>query len=148
MKIFVDSNIIIEALKKEGLENAKSIFRYMINDLANDYYYNLIVYSEVKFKILFKLKNRDSDRVEVFSYLKEIFKFLNFLSSDEITMEISDYLIEKYNLKPNDALILATCKRYGIKYLLSLDGDFKIPCMNEGVDLIDSAKKLERVKEE
>ena len=98
---------------------------------ANDYYYNLIVYSEVKFKILFKLKNRDSDKVEVFSYLKEIFKFLNFLSSDEITMEISDYLIKKYNLKPNDALILATCKRYGIKYLLSLDGDFKIPCMNE-----------------
>ena len=148
MKIFVDSNIIIEALKKKGLENAKSIFRYMINDLANDCYYNLIVYSEVKFKILFKLKNRDSDRVEVFSYLKEIFKFLNFLPSDEITMEISDYLIEKYNLKPNDALILATCKRYGIKYLLSLDGDFKIPCMNEGVVLIDSAKKLERVKEE
>ena len=143
MKIFVDSNIIIEALKKKGLENAKSIFRYMINDLVNSYYYNLIVYSEVKFKILFKVKDRDSDKVEVFSYLKEIFKFLNFLSSDEITMEISDYLIEKYNLKPNDALILATCKRYGIKYLLSLDGDFKIPCMNEGVVLIDSAKKLE-----
>ncbi|WP_230972195.1 PIN domain-containing protein [Archaeoglobus neptunius] len=35
------------------------------------------------------------------------------------------YIIEKYKLLPNDALIAATCKHYGIKKIATFDEDFK-----------------------
>ncbi|WP_197030927.1 MULTISPECIES: PIN domain-containing protein [Archaeoglobus] len=38
---------------------------------------------------------------------------------------------------PNDAIILSTCKFYGVKYLISFDGDFKRACKEEGIKLID-----------
>ena len=34
-------------------------------------------------------------------------------------------MVEKYGLLPNDALIVATCKYYGIKKIATLDEDFK-----------------------
>jgi predicted nucleic acid-binding protein len=43
--------------------------------------------------------------------------------------------MKKYGLLPNDALILATCKFYGIKHLISLDRDFEEPCVEEGLEL-------------
>jgi predicted nucleic acid-binding protein len=53
----------------------------------------------------------------------------------------------KYKLKPNDALILATCKHYGIKYLISIDKDFPEPCEKEGIVLINSVEKLKEFLE-
>nr|WP_290902916.1 PIN domain-containing protein [Ferroglobus sp.] len=44
------------------------------------------------------------------------------------------------NLLPNDALILATCKFYGIKYLISFDNDFRGACEGENMVLIDSVE--------
>lgn len=44
----------------------------------------------------------------------------------EVTM-----LMEKYNLLPNDALHLATMKRYGITNIATNDGDFeRVPWLN------------------
>ncbi len=54
-------------------------------------------------------------------------------------------MIEKHNLKPNDAIILSTCKYYGISYLISLDSDFEKPCKEEGIKLISSSGKLKEV---
>ncbi len=34
-------------------------------------------------------------------------------------------IIQKYGLLPNDALIVATCKYYGIKKIATFDEDFK-----------------------
>ena len=56
-------------------------------------------------------------------------------------------VIEHYDLRPNDAIILATCKYYGIKYLISLDNDFPEPCKKEGIVLINSAEKLKEILE-
>ena len=41
-----------------------------------------------------------------------------------------------YNLLPNDAIILATCKLHGITQLASHDSDFIIPCQAEGIELL------------
>ncbi|AHF79401.1 PIN domain-containing protein [Thermococcus paralvinellae] len=71
--------------------------------------------------------------------IKNLFKFLE---ANEFVYRISRDLIDKYGLLPNDALILATCKFYGVKYLVSLDDDFEYPCKREGIVLIDSAEKL------
>ncbi|WP_156967368.1 PIN domain-containing protein [Geoglobus ahangari] len=59
----------------------------------------------------------------------------------EINKEIRNLaykFVKKYGLLPNDALILATCRFYGIKYLISFDGDFERVCKEECIELIDS----------
>ncbi len=50
-------------------------------------------------------------------------------------VEEAPELMSKYNLLPNDAIILATCKLYGTK-LASHDSDFIIPCREENIELI------------
>ncbi len=42
----------------------------------------------------------------------------------------------KYNLLPNDAIILAICKIHGIIQLASHDKDFVEPCKQEGITLL------------
>lgn len=41
--------------------------------------------------------------------------------------DIEDFrnIMEKYKLLPNDALIVATCKHYGIKKIATFDEDFR-----------------------
>jgi predicted nucleic acid-binding protein len=46
--------------------------------------------------------------------------------------------MEKYNLLPNDALIMATCKLSNIDWIASYDGDFESICRDEGIQLIRS----------
>lgn len=48
-------------------------------------------------------------------------------------------LMETYGLLPNDAIILATCKFYGVKYLISFDSDFANACESEGISQCFSA---------
>lgn len=53
----------------------------------------------------------------------EKFQYLKFMSD--------------YNLLSSDALILSTCKQNAIKYLASYDSDFKMPCLKEGIILLN-----------
>jgi len=63
MKFFVDSNIIIEGLKLGGLKEARQILKFVSKDLKNDYYFNSIVYSEVKYMLIFKLKTKQIQKL-------------------------------------------------------------------------------------
>lgn len=47
-------------------------------------------------------------------------------------------MMGKYNLLPNDALILATCKLNGIERIASYDNDFVAACTGERIQLIRS----------
>ncbi len=70
---------------------------------------------------------------------------LNSFKSLKINEEIENLMfhyMETYSLKPNDALILATCKYYGISYLISLDEDFVEPTTKEGIYLIRTKENL------
>jgi len=140
MEFFVDSNIIIEGLKVNGLKEGKYLLSYVLKDLKNYYFFNEVVYSEVKYNFLFKSKKiKDHTIVDI------ILDSFLFKPITLTILKISDKLIESYNLKPHDALILATCKHYNIKHLISLDEDFKEPCEKEGIVLINSVGKLKEV---
>jgi len=54
----------------------------------------------------------------------------------------------KYGLLPNDAMILATCKFYGIKYLVSFDSDFEKACEGEGIRLLKSIEEISKALKE
>jgi uncharacterized protein len=47
-----------------------------------------------------------------------------------------------YNLLPNDALILATCKLENITILATYDTDFTKACLEEGIKLISKVEDL------
>ena len=50
--------------------------------------------------------------------------------------------MEQYNLLPNDALILATCKLNGITQIASYDNDFVVACTGEGIQLVQTVADL------
>lgn len=61
------------------------------------------------------------------------------------TAEISNFTIDfvkQFNLLPNDALILATCKFYDLKYLASFDSDFDEPCSILGIRIFNDETDL------
>jgi len=52
-------------------------------------------------------------------------------------------LMQQYNLLPNDALILATCRLHGITHLASHDTtDFGPACAGEGIRLVSALADL------
>jgi len=69
-------------------------------------------------------------------------KLANFLEINRDVVSISNDLILKYGLLPNDALILATCKHYELDALASLDTDYREACREENISLISDAEDL------
>jgi predicted nucleic acid-binding protein len=145
MKAFVDSCIFIETFKENGKEEASRIFEYLLKalfDLENVFFVNAIVYSEVIYKLITK-KKRKKEIIEKFVF--RLFETFDWLDIPYPLKNLAVSYYKKYKLKPNDALILATCKHYNIKYLISIDNDFAIPCEKEGIILINSIEKLKEV---
>ncbi|MBK8490489.1 MAG: PIN domain-containing protein [Saprospirales bacterium] len=50
--------------------------------------------------------------------------------------------MEKYNLLPNDALILGNAKSHQVGAIASFDPDFTQPCQKEGIKLFDNVDLL------
>ena len=140
-RIFIDSSVFIEALKgnKKHFYDSlvlKSEHQLFINDIVlSEYLYYILGFNsglsprtlQQKKQISNTLKN-ESDQVS----LLEEFDFLS--ASPNFLLEVPK-LMSDYNLLPNDAIILATCKLHGTK-LASHDSDFIIPCKSENVELL------------
>ena len=58
-------------------------------------------------------------------YSEIIRKNLAVVPINEEIIDICEKIIEKYKLLPNDALIAATCKYYGISKIATFDEDFQ-----------------------
>ena len=63
--------------------------------------------------------------VERLHLLNSIKDKLIVLELSEDIFEIAKEVVDKYRLLPNDALIVATCKRYNIKKIATFDSDFE-----------------------
>ncbi len=138
----VDSNVWVEVLS--GNERAVEL----LDSVSGEYKLCITptIYSEVSFVILghhftsktgkkgtYALKKelkRDPSLYEIVdafdSLLDELHTagLLEFLEETEEVVRKSRDLRKKYGLLPNDALILATCKVYGISKLVTFDDDF------------------------
>ncbi len=132
--MFLDSSLIIEGLK--GNPEALRIL-IKLTKLSIRLYINSVVASEVVYQL-------HSKRGYNLKQLEQHLLSFSILETNEKTINLMFNLIEKYALKPNDALILATCKQYNISHLISLDSDFKEACEKEKIILINSAQKLEK----
>jgi len=140
--IFLDSSAILHYLT--GDPQARGIIEEGAQRLA----VNSIVYSEVAFNLLkllytdkygqykfYDMKSRitmlDRDILEGYTILQDFLGELqreNKLVYLPITLEVvreASNIATKYGLLPNDALIAATCKHYGISVIATFDEDFK-----------------------
>jgi predicted nucleic acid-binding protein len=84
------------------------------------------------------LKEKGNVPLILASMLQEnlIPKDFSLLRNDPSFFNLVPQLMIKYNLLPNDAIILATCKIHSITKLASHDSDFIIPCKAEGIELL------------
>ncbi len=147
-KIFIDSSIFIENFKGNTL--AKEILEVAINRF--DVCINSIVFSEVLFKLMvlksgksiltIKSQNLISSLIKELKNYSELLLLFKVLEENKEILSISLRFIEKYNLLTNDALILATCKYYGIDKIASLDRDFEKATISENIKLIRNTDDL------
>lgn len=71
----------------------------------------------------------------------------NCLHGDSAIFSLAPQLMERYNLLPNDAIILGLCKFHEIKVIASFDRtDFIDFCQDEGIVLISSVADFEAYK--
>ncbi len=144
--VFVDSSVMVGLFV--GDEKAHKLLSKLIND---DFMLciNPIVFSETMFKVTFNIALEDGikgvyDLKEnlnryswVYREVKEKFDemikmcYLKVLDTNWEVLKLSSEMGEKYNLLTNDAIIIATCKYYGINKLATFDSDF------EKVDFIE-----------
>ena len=120
MKTFIDTNFLVSLLvESEHTERAKRVFEKIADN-------DLITSVNVIEETLYILRRIFRDENEA---LVNILR--NFI--DGLELEVIDCLplngffevFEEYNLLPNDALIAATCKHYGIKKIATFDEDFE-----------------------
>jgi predicted nucleic acid-binding protein len=139
-RVLIDSDVFIEYMKgnPKALETLSSL-------LSEDYelFINAIVYSEVVFLFVSRttglsalsLKKkpqvvRDSGVDKVVAFLSQ-FKVAEI---NDVVLETASEIIKRHGLLPNDAIILATAKVYGM-VLATLDSDFEIPAKSENVEI-------------
>jgi len=147
-RIFIDSSIFIENFK--GNITAKEILEVAIDKF--DVCINSIVFSEVLFKLMvlksgksiltIKSQNLISSLIKELKNYSELLLLFKVLEENKEVLNISLGFIEKHNLLTNDALILATCKYYGIDKIASLDNDFKKATISENIKLIRNVNDL------
>ena len=139
--IFIDISVLIEAYKGNKVKFYDSLF----SNVGNQFFINDIVLSESVYFILGfhsgvsprTMQQRNAigspinNEIEQIDILQEF----NFLSGNYSFLSGIPQLMAKYNLLPNDAIILATCKLHETK-LASHDADFIIPCESENIELL------------
>ena len=136
--IFVDSSVFL-AFFMDGINAFEKLENYKLTTSVN-------VIEEVTY-VLIKERAKDLTGIEKhYNLLNHLRKNAELVSgiSDDVISDITDVLeffditvlppathtamfdvIKSYGLLPNDALIAATCKHYGIKRIATLDEDFK-----------------------
>jgi len=148
--IFIDSSVMIGLFI--GDEKAHKLLSKLIND-SFMLCINPIVFSETMFKVTFHIALEDGikgvydlkQNLSRYSWVYEEVKekidkmikmgYLKILDTNWDVLKLSSEIGEKYNLLTNDAIIIATCKYYGINKLATFDSDF------EKVDFIEIIKE-------
>ena len=148
VEVFVDSSVLVEYIKDRKV----TLLNYLL-ERQRDLAINSTVISEFLFYFIgFKgdkspmtLKRNNSIRAIINQHdpvaILEDFTVLP--ESSDTALVVS--LMKKYNLLPNDALILATCLRHEIPYFASYDvNDFASACADEGIVLLSDEQEAKR----
>lgn len=140
-KAVIDTNVFVNFFLRTDLtERAKDMIKLVLTDYSPVVFTNILeettfilIREELAHKGILKFYDQ-RDFIEKNGYVSLFVykKFLEFLKKFSILIlenkcNVDDFqsIMEKYNLLPNDALIVATCKHYEIKKIATFDEDFK-----------------------
>ncbi|RYF65581.1 MAG: PIN domain-containing protein [Cytophagaceae bacterium] len=145
--IFLDSSILVEYERADRTE----LLDYLCERSEYDLFINETVLSEYAFQMLALYGQKAPLTLKVNGLisatltqadLEPVLIQFTFLANSPTVVSIYLHFMAKYNLLPNDALILATCKLHNINRLASYDSDFAAACAGEGIQLIQTVADL------
>jgi len=140
-KVLIDSSVIIEYAKKNKTQLLNSLLE---NDSINCCINESII-SEFLFQFIKFNTNKAPATIKSAKKISNVFEsnpnyllinLFEFLPTDSRLLNLAPSIMQQYNLLPNDAIILATCKIYNISQLASHDKDFTEACKGEGIELL------------
>ena len=138
---FIDSSVLIEFNKGNKLRLfsellANDVFRCFVNEVVvSEFHFHFLAYNGNKSPQALHESKKIAD-VFAASSQYELIRFCHFIGNNKRLYQLVPSFMAKYNLLPNDAIILATCKLHGIPNLVSHDSDFEEPCKAEGIILL------------
>jgi len=150
-KSVIDTNVLVNFFLKTDLTGkAKDTIKYVLTEFIPTVFTNILeetTFILIREELTHKGIERFYDQrnfIEKNGY-ESLFvyrKFIEFLTEFDILIlenrcDIEDFrnIMEKFRLLPNDALIAATCKHYGIRKIATFDEDFRRVDFLEIVDL-------------
>ncbi len=149
-KLFVDTSVLLKIIMENYTSPLEKFPRFIVftspNVIEETMFkiVTLIIAKEEKMEIpkikIFRIKELFSQGkyAEIINtklkVLREIRKNMVILTINEEIIGLLEEILERYRLLPNDALIAATCKYYGIRKIATFDEDF------ERVDFLEVVK--------
>lgn len=146
-RVFIDSSVLVEYNKKSEtlfldiLSQDTKVSLYISSIVISEYIFHALALKGNKAPLTLK---RDKSISTVLTSINTELLLSQFKLIDMKEEFMSYYfkMMTDYNLLPNDALILATCKSYNINAIASYDSDFETPCKNENIILLKSVNDL------
>lgn len=145
--LVLDSSILIEYAKN----NRTELMDHLVSTMPGRMCINSAVLSEYMYHWLGNNGGKSPRSLQQSRQINSLIQLNNplyFLSqftvlpSDDRIVSIYLDLMQRYNLLPNDALIIATAKLHGIPAIASYDPDFRPACAGEGIQLIREVTDL------
>jgi len=146
--LFLDSSILVEYERGKKLELLDCLgqhgqYRLFINEtVLSEYTFHLLAFHGEKSPLTLKVTRKVPVLLQQVNPLPFLGQFTVLSNGNEL---IPEYLrlMQQYNLLPNDALILATCRLHGLTQLASHDlTDFGPACAGEGIQLVSEVSQL------
>src|SRR3989344_4637949 len=118
-KEYIDSNVFIQAILRDDV-NSQDVLRKIINNEFEGIT-SILSWDELVY-VLRKFINSESAISEGKKFL--VFPNLKFVDTKKDIILRAQKLIEKYNIRPRDAIHAATALHVGVNEIISEDSDF------------------------
>ena len=145
--VFLDSSILVEYERSDRTELLDYLcerdqYRLYINEtVLSEYAFQMLALYGRKAPLTLKVNQQIQTTLREADIEPVLMQF-SFLSNSPTIVSLYVHFMDTYNLLPNDALILATCKLHNITQVASFDADFAPACAGEGIRLIRSIDDL------
>jgi len=132
--VFIDSNVIVRYFV--GDLEAKKLLDPIIDGEVEGFI-NEVVFSEVIFLTIrlitgrgaYELKREPELVKKALKQMRDKVDFINmYFNEVEVSEAVKEHalkVMENHGILPNDALIAATCRHYGLEVIATFDEDFK-----------------------
>jgi predicted nucleic acid-binding protein len=147
-RILLDSSILVERAKRTRIELFDHLMqrdeyeKCICSPVLSEFAFHLLAIEGGKAPRTLK-ENRVIAALLTANPPDTLLNLFTFLPDSSQTISVYIDLLTKYNLLPNDALILSACLLHNILYLASYDRiDFEKACVAEGIILISDVLDL------